>query len=111
MQVQKTFMQVRLKTFMQVQKTFMHVRLRRTEWGDTALQTQDSKFEPWLSEAEHLPLGHGLNARAGSNPWSPAFQAGSFNNCTSPPPPPIKRDVTNTIYLSVKTNKKFQKHN
>ena len=32
---------------------------RRTSWGwwddwdDTALQTQDSKFEPWLSEAEH----------------------------------------------------------
>ena len=32
---------------------------RRTSWGwwddrdDTALQTQDSKFEPWRSEAEH----------------------------------------------------------
>ena len=32
---------------------------RRTSWGwwdewdDTALQTQDSKFEPWWSEAEH----------------------------------------------------------
>ena len=23
------------------------------EWNDTALQTQDSKFEPWRSEAEH----------------------------------------------------------
>ena len=23
------------------------------EWDDTALQTQDSKFEPWRSEAEH----------------------------------------------------------
>ena len=23
------------------------------EWGDTVLQTQDSKFEPWRSEAEH----------------------------------------------------------
>ena len=23
------------------------------EWNDTALQTQDSKFEPWWSEAEH----------------------------------------------------------
>ena len=33
---------------------------RRTSWGwwnecdDTALQTQDSKFEPWRSEAKHL---------------------------------------------------------
>ena len=29
---------------------------RRTSWGwwdDTVLQTQDSKFEPWRSEAEH----------------------------------------------------------
>ena len=29
---------------------------RRTSWGcwdDTVLQTQDSKFEPWQSEAEH----------------------------------------------------------
>ena len=23
------------------------------DWGDTVLQTQDSKFEPWRSEAEH----------------------------------------------------------
>ena len=23
------------------------------EWDDTALQTQDSKFDPWRSEAEH----------------------------------------------------------
>ena len=27
------------------------------EWGDTALQTQDSKFKAWRSEAEHA-LGH-----------------------------------------------------
>ena len=45
---------------------------RRTSWGwwddwdDTVLQTQDSKFEPWRSEAEHatsrsrrLPTGAG----------------------------------------------------
>ena len=37
---------------------------RRTSWGwwddwdNTVLQTQDSKFEPWRSEAEHA-LGHG----------------------------------------------------
>ena len=24
------------------------------EWDDTALETQDSKFESWLSEAEHV---------------------------------------------------------
>ena len=24
------------------------------EWHDTALQTQDAKFESWLSEAEHV---------------------------------------------------------
>ena len=37
----------------------MHILHLRTFWGwwdwwdDTALQTQDSKFEPWRSEAEH----------------------------------------------------------
>ena len=36
---------------------------RRTSWGwwddwdDTVLQTQDSKFEPWRSEAEHATSG------------------------------------------------------
>ena len=35
---------------------------RRTSWGwwddwdDTVLQTQDSKFEPWRSEAEHATI-------------------------------------------------------
>ena len=33
-------------------------RISRGWWDDTALQTQDSKFEPWRSEAELL-LGHG----------------------------------------------------
>ena len=47
-----------------LQVTFVHIwyRLnwaRKTSWGwwgewdDTALHTQDSKFEPWRSEAEH----------------------------------------------------------
>ena len=39
--------------------TYRLNRARRTSWGwwddwdDTVLQTQDSKFEPWRSEAEH----------------------------------------------------------
>ena len=39
--------------------TYMLNWARRTAWGwwdvwdDTVLQTQDSKFEPWRSEAEH----------------------------------------------------------
>ena len=39
--------------------TYRINRARRTSWGwwddwdDTVLQTQDSKFEPWRSEAEH----------------------------------------------------------
>ena len=39
--------------------TYRLNRARRTSWGwwddwdDTALQIQDSKFEPWRSEAEH----------------------------------------------------------
>ena len=39
--------------------TYMLNWARRTSWGwwddwdDTVLQTQDSKFEPWQSEAEH----------------------------------------------------------
>ena len=39
--------------------TYRLNRARKTSWGwwddwdDTVLQTQDSKFEPWRSEAEH----------------------------------------------------------
>ena len=39
--------------------TYRQIWARRTSWGwwdewdDTALQTQDSKFKPWRSEAEH----------------------------------------------------------
>ena len=39
--------------------TYRLNRARRTSWGwwddwdDTVLQTQDSRFEPWRSEAEH----------------------------------------------------------
>ena len=30
-----------------------HIGLTGPEGDDTALQTQDSKFEPWRSEVEH----------------------------------------------------------
>ena len=67
------------------------------EWDDTTLQTQNSKFDPWRSEAEHatsrsrrLPTLLNLYEWAGekirffktwrpkwgSNPRSPTFQAG-----------------------------------
>ena len=73
---------------------------RRTSWGwwdkwdDTALQTQNSKFELWRSEAEHLPLSHRGSPHYcffethrpewGSNPRSPTFkQAALMNPLTS----------------------------
>ena len=78
------------------------------EWADTALQTEDSKLEPWRSEAEHATsrsqrLSTILNLLRvsgeetccffetwrpewGSSPRSPTFQAGSFNHCTRAPP-------------------------
>ena len=76
------------------------------EWYDTAIQTQDSKCEPWRSEAELLHLGHGWSkqnkilrvsgeetfcffetwrSERGSSPPSTTFQAGSFNHCTRVP--------------------------
>ena len=86
---------------------------RRTSWGwwyewdDTALQTQDSKFEPLRSATEHATslsrrLHHNIESlrvsgeqtfgfletwmpERGSNPRSPTFQAGSFNHCTRAP--------------------------
>ena len=84
---------------------------RRTSWGwwdewdDTVLQTQDSKFEPWRSEAKHLSITEVLhniefsrviggetfcffeNWRPGwgSNPRTKTFQTGSFNHCTRAP--------------------------
>ena len=77
------------------------------EWDDTVLQTQDSKFEPRRSEADHatsrsrrLPTILNLYEWAGktnlcffenwmpergTNPRSPTFQACSFNHCTKAP--------------------------
>ena len=85
---------------------------RRTSWGwwddwdDTVLQTQDSKFEPWRSEAEHatsrsrrLPTiltftrGRGRNIfvslkppRPGTEPRTLAWKAAVLTTTLGPPP-------------------------
>ena len=85
---------------------------RRTSWGwwdewdDTVLQTQDSKFEPWRSEAEHatsrsrrLPTilsftrGWGRNIfvsfkppRPGTEPRTLAWKAAVLTTTLEPPP-------------------------
>ena len=85
---------------------------RRTSWGwwddwdDTVLQTQDSKFEPWRSEAEHatsrsrrLPTiltftrGWGRNnfvsfkpPRPGAEPRTLAWKAAVLTKTLGPPP-------------------------
>ena len=76
------------------------------EWDDTVLQTQDSKFEPWRSEAEHatsrsrrLPTipsftrGWGRNifvsskpARQGTEPRTLACKAAVLTTTLEPPP-------------------------
>ena len=86
---------------------------RRTSWGwwddwdDTVLQTQDSKFEHWRSEAEHatsrsrrLPTiltftrGWGRNnfvsfkpPRPGTEPRTLAWKAAVLTTTLGPPPP------------------------
>ena len=77
------------------------------DWGDTVLQTQDSKFEPWRSEAEHatsrsrrLPTiltftrGWGRNIfvffkppRPGTEPRTLAWKAAVLTTTLRPPPP------------------------
>ena len=85
---------------------------RRTSWGwwddwdDTVIQTQDSKFEPWRSEAEHatsrsrrLPTiltftrGWGRNnfvsfkpPRPGTEPRTLAWKAAVLTTTLGPPP-------------------------
>ena len=85
---------------------------RRTSWGwwddwyDTVLQTQDSKFEPWRSEAEHAPSrsrrlptiltftrGWGRNnfvsfkpPRPGTDPRTLAWKAAVLTTTLGPPP-------------------------
>ena len=90
---------------------------RRTSWGwwddwdDTVLQTQDSKFEPWRSEAEHatsrsrrLPAiltftrGWGRNIfvsfkppRPGTEPRTLAWKATVLTTTLGPPPNHVYR--------------------
>ena len=85
---------------------------RRTSWGwwddwdDTVLQTQDSKFEPWRSEAEHatsrsrrlskiltFTRGWGRNnfvsfkpPRPGTDPRTLAWKAAVLTTTLGPPP-------------------------
>ena len=95
--------------------TFVLNWARRTSWGwwdewdDTALQTQNSEFDPWRSEGEQATsrsrrpptiLNHyewlsgeetlrffeTWRPEWGSNPRSPTLQAVSFNRCTRVPP-------------------------
>ena len=103
---------------------------RRTSWGwwddwdDTVLQTQDSKFAPWRSEAEHatsrsrrLPTiitftrGWGRNnfvsfksPRPGTEPRTLAWKAAVLTT-TLGPPPQIHRDfmclMTWVLYYTV----------
>ena len=98
---------------------------RRTSWGwwddwdDTVLQTQDSKFEPWRSEAEHatsrsrrLPAiltftrGWGRNIFVSFKPPSPgteprtlAWKAAVLT--TTLGPPPHNESSTHSWYYNV----------
>ena len=101
---------------------------RRTSWGwwdewdDTVLQTQDSKFEPWRSEAEHatsrsrrLPTrGWGRNIfvsfkqpRPGTEPRALAWKAAVLTTTLGPPPnglwqaagPPTSTYYINTLLI------------
>ena len=93
---------------------------RRTSWGwwddwdDTVLQTQDSKFEPWRSEAEHatsrsrrLPTiltftrGWGRNnfvsfkpPRPGTEPRTLAWKAAVLTTTLGPPPWCLERVIS-----------------
>ena len=99
---------------------------RRTSWGwwddwdDTVLQTQDSKFEPWRSEAEHatsrsrrLPTiltftrGWGRNIfvsfkpprpRPGTEPRTLAWKAAVLTTTLGPPPKPWRSKVFLSIW-------------
>ena len=93
---------------------------RRTSWGwwdDTVLQTQDSKFEPWRSEAEHatsrsrrLPTiltftrGWGRNIsvsfkppRPGTEPRTLAWKAAVLTTTLGPPPYSNKQLLNNSF--------------
>ena len=103
---------------------------RRTSWGwwddwdDTLLQTQDSKFEPWRSEAEHatsrsrrLPTiltftrGWGRNIflsfkppRPGTEPRTLAWKAAVLTTTLGPPPPKKKKKKKTIMWYPRKHN-------
>ena len=98
---------------------------RRTSWGwwddwdDTVLQTQDSKFESWRSEAEHatsrslrLPTiltftrGWGRNIfvsfkppRLGTEPRTLAWKAAVLTTTLGPPPRSRGAPVTDAMLM------------
>ena len=98
---------------------------RRTSWGwwddrdDTVLQTQDPKFGPWRSEAEHatsrsrrLPTiltftrGWGRNnfvsfkpPRPGTEPRTLAWKAAVLTTTLGPPPPGQMICISSVISL------------
>ena len=106
---------------------------RRTSWGwwddwdDTVLQTQDSKFEPWRSEAEHatsqsrrLPTiltftrGWGRNIfvsfkppRPGTEPRTLAWKAAVLTTTLGPPPVGMKCQDLQTFGLKINKYEKF----
>ena len=89
------------------------------DWDDTVLQTQDSKFEPWRSEAEQatsrsrrLPTiltftrGWGRNnfvsfkpPRPGTEPRTLAWKAAVLTTTLGPPPEPIRSLGAKGSYL------------
>ena len=106
---------------------------RRTSWGwwdewdDTVLQTQDSKFEPWRSEAEHatsrsrrlstiltLTRGWGRNIfvslkppRPGTEPQTLAWKVAVLTT-TLGPPPQLTLMVEVLIKRTIKTFVNFE---
>ena len=100
---------------------------RGTSWGwwddrdDTVLRTQDSKFKPWRSEAEHttsrsrrfptiltFPRGWGRNffcffkwPRPGTEPWTLAWKAAVLTTTLGPPPYQLRRVISKQGFHSV----------
>ena len=90
------------------------------DWDDTVLQTQDSKFEPWRSEAEHatsrsrrLPTiltftrGWGRNNFVSFKPPRPGTEprkAAVLTTTLGPPPCCSKSMCLNPILLSILLN-------
>ena len=98
---------------------------RRTSWGwwddwdDTVLQTQNSKFEPWQSEAEHatsrtrrfptiltFTRGWGRNIfvsfkppRPGTEPRTLAWKAAMLTTTLGPQPSTLKSSCANEFGL------------